>query len=130
MHRMQNSYRRSHGDHLGQDDHEVHAAVRFALVVAAIGVAFVVMAAVWVGTCDPTRSDTVACGAPQRTLLAFGAPLILLAGGVRAFLCTYRVWRVHGRWWGWQGAGWFLLMLMLLTLTMGAPLIAGPALAG
>ncbi|HZE16320.1 MAG TPA: hypothetical protein VE197_11745, partial [Mycobacterium sp.] len=74
--------------------------------------------------------DTAACGAPQRVLLAFGAPVILLAAGLWAFLRTYRVWRDRGTWWAWQGAGWFLFMLMLLTLTMGAPPIAGPVFAG
>jgi hypothetical protein len=36
------------------------------------------------------------------------------------------VWRAEGTWWGWQGAGWFLMTLMLLTLTMGFPVLAGP----
>jgi hypothetical protein len=31
------------------------------------------------------------------------------------------VWRARGRWWIWQGAGWFLLMLMLVVLGMTAP---------
>ena len=121
----------SGGDHLGQEDGEVHAAVRFAVIAAAIGIGFVIVAALWVSTCNGAKAvDTAACGAPQRTLLAFGAPVILLAAGSWAFLRTYRIWRDHGTWWPWQGAGWFLLMLMLLTLTMGAPPIAGPALAG
>ena len=69
--------------------------------------------------------DTAACGAPQLTILAFGAPVILLVAGVWAFVRTYRVWRDHGIWWAWQGAGWLLMVLMFVTLTMGAP-IAGP----
>jgi hypothetical protein len=128
---MQNSRQHSPGDHLGHEDSEVHAAVRFAVLAAAAGVGFLIVAALWVSTCKgQMASDTVACGAPQRALLAFGAPAILLAGGGWAFLRTYRVWRDRGTWWAWQGAGWFLLMLMLLTLTMGVPPIAGPALAG
>ncbi len=123
--------RGAQGDGLGQDDAEVHAAVRFAAFAAVTGVAFVVVAALWVSTCNGTTAvDTAACGAPQRTLLAFGAPIILLAAGCWAFVRTYRVWRDRGIWWAWQGAGWFLLMLMLLTLVMGAPPIAGPALGG
>ena len=47
-------------------------------------------------------------------------------GGIGAFVRTYRVWRAQGTWWGWQGAGWFLMMVMLLTLTMGFPVLAGP----
>ena len=68
----------------------------------------------------------MACARPGRTLLGLGAPVILLIGGVGAFVRTYRVWRSDGTWWGWQGAGWFLMTLMLLTLTMGFPVLAGP----
>jgi hypothetical protein len=128
---MQTRGQRSGGDRLGQEDNEVHAAIRFAVVAAVAGVTFVIVAALWTSTCRGAMAiDTVACGAPQRTVLALGAPLILLAAGCWAFLRTYRVWRDHGTWWAWQGAGWFLLMLMLVTLTMGAPPIAGPALTG
>lgn len=128
---MRATHQSSPGDHPGQEDKAVHAAVRFAVVVTTGAIGFLVLAALWVSTCEPKMGlDTTACGTPQRTLLAFGAPLILLAGGVWAFFRTYRVWREHGIWWGWQGAGWFLLLLMLLTLTMGAPPIAGPGLAG
>ena len=126
---MQRAHERSSGDRLGQDDREVHAAVRFAVLAAAAGVGFVVLAALWVSTCPGTGVDTVACGAPQRTMLAFGGPLILFAGGLWAFLRTYRVWKAHGTWWGWHGAGWFLLTLTAVTVSMGVPAIAGPVLA-
>lgn len=126
---MQTQQHPSAGDHLGHEDHEVHAAVRFAILAAVAGVAFLIVAASWASTCTGAMSiDTVACGAPQLIILAFGAPLILLAAGCWAFVRTYRVWRDHGIWWAWQGAGWFLMMLMFVTLTMGAP-IAGPVLA-
>lgn len=117
---------RSRGDRLGQDDGEVHAAIRFAVLAAAAAVGFIVLAALWVSTCPGTGVDTVACGAPQRTLLAFGGPLILLAAGLWAFLRTYRVWRNEGTWWAWHGAGWFLLTLMVVAVSMGVPAIAGP----
>src|ERR1700739_231866 len=120
---------RSHGDRLGQEDGEVHAALRFAALATAAGVGFIVLAALWVSTCPGTGVDTVACGAPQRTLLAFGGPLILFGGGLWAFLRTYRVWRDEGTWWGWHGAGWFLLTLTAVTVSMGVPAIAGPMLA-
>ncbi|HTZ13399.1 MAG TPA: hypothetical protein VMC78_07235 [Mycobacterium sp.] len=122
---------RSGGDRLGHEDNEVHAAVRFAVVAAVAGVAFLIVAALWASTCQGAMSiDTVACGRPQLTILAFGAPLILLVAGCRAFLRTYRIWRSEGTWWAWQGAGWFLFTLMVVTLTMGAPPIAGHVLAG
>jgi hypothetical protein len=128
---MQTQRHSSGGDRLGHEDKEVRAAIRFAVLAAVAGMAFLIVAAVWASTCTGAMAvDTVACGAPQRTILAFGAPVILLAAGCRAFLRTYRVWRDCGTWWGWQGAGWFLFMLMLVALTMGTPLIAGPVLPG
>jgi hypothetical protein len=124
------THQSAHDDRLGQEDNEVREAVRFAITAGAVGVGFVILAAVWVSTCHGTMAvDTAACGMPQRTLLAFGAPVLLLAAGLWAFLRTYRVWRDGGTWWGWQGAGWFLMMLMMVTLSVGAPGIAGPALA-
>jgi hypothetical protein len=120
---------RSRGDRLGQDDDEVRAAIRFAVLAAAAGVGFVVIAALWVSTCGGTNVDTVACGPPQRTLLALGGPLILLVAGLWAFWRTYLVWRREGVWWGWHGAGWFLLTLMAVTLSMSVPPIAGLVLA-
>jgi hypothetical protein len=128
---MRTQRERSGGDRLGHEDKEVRAAIRFAVLAAVAGLAFLIVAAVWASTCTGAMAvDTVACGAPQRIILAFGAPVILLAAGCWAFLRTYRVWRNCGTWWGWQGAGWFLFMLMLVTLTMGTPLIAGPVLPG
>lgn len=126
---MQTADERLSGDRLGQDDDQVHAAIRFAVLATAAGVGFVVLAALWVSTCGGASLDTVACGPPERTMLAFGGPLILLIAGMWAFLRTYRVWRDEGTWWGWHGAGWFLLTLMLLTMAMGVPPIAGPAMA-
>lgn len=127
---MQTHQHPSTGDRLGQADNDVHDAVRYAVLAALAGVGFLIVAALWDSTCTGAMSvDTAACGAPQLTILAFGAPVILLATGVWAFVRTYRVWHDHGTWWAWQGAGWLLMVLMLVTLTMGAP-IAGPLLAG
>jgi hypothetical protein len=52
--------------------------------------------------------------------------VILLAAGLWAFLRTYRVWKANGTWWGWHGAGWFLLTLMVVMISMGVAPIAGP----
>jgi hypothetical protein len=120
---------RSGGDRLGQEDREVHAAVRFAVLAAIAAVGFLVIAAVWVSTCPGAEVDTVACGVPQRTLLALGGPMIALAAGIWAFIRTYQVWKARGTWWGWHGAGWFLLTVMALMVSMGVAKIAGPVLA-
>lgn len=110
-------------DRLGQQDGDVRAAARFAAVAAAAGVGFFILAALWVGSCDGAAA--AGCGIAQRRALAFGGPGILLGGGLWAFLRTYRVWRDNGTWWGWHGAGWFLLTLMLLVLIVGVPVVAG-----
>nr|WP_128618888.1 hypothetical protein [Mycobacterium lepraemurium] len=126
---MQKADERSGSDRLGQEDREVHAAIRFAVLCAAGAVGFLLIAAVWVSTCSTGGVDTVACGPPQRTRLAFGGPLIALAGGIWVFVRTYRVWKARGTWWGWHGAGWFLLTVMALMVAMGVAPIAGPVLA-
>ncbi len=111
------------------DERNGRAAARFALLIALAGVTFLVVAALWAHGCDArAHPDTASCGPVERTLLGLGAPVILLIGGGWAFLRTYRLWLERRPWWAWQGAGWFLLLLMLLTLTMGLPPIAGPAL--
>jgi hypothetical protein len=113
-----------HGDARGRDG--VFDAVRFSVGVAVAAVVFLVVATVWVSTCGGATFDTAACGAPQRTLLALGAPLILLYGAVRAFVRTYQIWRQNGPTWPWQGAGWFLMAAMLLALIGSVPSIAMP----
>lgn len=127
---MDTQQHRSTGDHLGHIDSEVHHAVRYAVLAAAAGLGYLIVGALWDSTCKGATSvDTAACGAFQLSILAFGGPLILFAAGVWAFVRTYRVWRAEGTWWAWQGAGWLLMVLMFVSLTMGAP-IAAPVLAG
>lgn len=116
----------SRGDRLGRDDSEVHSAIRFAVVAAVVGVGFLIMGALLVSTCSASTPRPAARPADPA---GAGGPLILCAAGLWAFLRTYRVWRAEGTWWGWHGAGWFLLTLMVLTLCIGVPPIAGPVMA-
>ncbi|MDY6996894.1 MAG: hypothetical protein SW019_09870 [Actinomycetota bacterium] len=52
-------------------------------------------------------------------------PTVLFLGGVGAFVQTYRVWKGGGGWAGWQGAGWFLMLVMLISLSLpGAAMMA------
>lgn len=116
------------GDRVGQRDGEVRAAVRFAGWATAAACGFLLVAAVWVSTCPRAEADTVACGAPQRFLLAVGGPAIAFGAALWALLRTYRVWKAAGTWWGWQGAGWFLLTVAVLMVALSLAPIAGPAL--
>lgn len=52
-------------------------------------------------------------------------PLFLFAGGLGAFIQTYRVWKSGSGWASWQGAGWFLMVVMLVSLAIpGAAMLA------
>ncbi|MCV7196162.1 hypothetical protein [Mycobacterium angelicum] len=57
-------------------------------------------------------------GMTRAPIGALGVPVLLFAGGVGAFLKTYCVWRAEGVWPIWHGAGWFLLTLMLVSLSV------------
>jgi hypothetical protein len=91
------------------------SAVRYTVVVVVIaGLAFAAYALI-------ARESVVA---------ASTVPAILLVGGVAAFVRTYRVWKAGGAWLPWQGAGWFLLVLMLVALPIpGAAMMAAQAVA-
>ncbi len=49
---------------------------------------------------------------------AIAPSAVLFAGGVGAFVKTYLDWRAHRAWPIWQGAGWALLTLTLLSLAV------------
>lgn len=105
---------RSDGDRRSREG--VREAVRFGAGILAAAATFLVVAAVWVGTCSGSTIDTAACGTAQRTLLGIGAALILLAGGAWA-LC--QAWRRHGAAWPWHGCAAVLLMTALLVVDVG-----------
>lgn len=98
-------------------------AVRFTAVDVIAALAVLGLALWWVGGCKsgPGIDALASCGPLRRNFLAIGAPLVLFLGGVWAFVRTIQVWRARGRWWIWQGAGWFMLLLMLVVLVMTAP---------
>ena len=103
------------------------AAARFTGLVLVLAVLVLGLGLVWASGCKSgAGGEALAhCSHFQRNVVAIGSPLILLLGGIGAFVPTYRVWRAGGRWWIWQGAGWFLLVLMLVELTMTAPVALG-----
>lgn len=108
-------------------DTGIRDAVRFAIGIGAAGAIFLIAAMVWVSTCQGATADSLACGAPQRTLLALAAPAVLMIGGLRAFVRAYQNWRRGEMSSAWQGAGWFLLTSMLLVLTTSLPALTGSA---
>ncbi len=81
------------------DPEMFRAAVTYVAVVIALAGAAFAATAVW-----------------RSLLAAILVPAILFAGGIGAFVRTYRVWRVEGVWPIWQAAGWFLLLAFLFCL--------------
>lgn len=104
----------------------IREPVRLSLAVSALGTVFLAVAAVWISTCSGDTADPVACGVPQRTALALGAPTIFLLGAVRAVVHTRHVWRRGRLWWAWQGSALALLALMLVALIVSLSALGGP----
>jgi hypothetical protein len=100
------------------------AAVKFVAVFVAVALVILLGAMAWMSGCKTGSGQGALdnCTALQRNTLAVGPAVVLFVGGAWAFVRTLRVWRARGGWWIWQGAGWFLLVLMLVVLTMTAPM--------
>lgn len=99
------------------------AAVKFGGVVVVVALVVLLASLAWLSACKTASGvgSLEACSAVQRYTLAIGPALVLFLGGVGAFVRTLQVWRAYGGWWIWQGAGWFLMMLMLVVLFTTAP---------
>ncbi len=94
-------------------------AVWFSVAVVMLATIALVAAVMWIGQCSvSTNVDTALCGRHRTPLIALASPTVLLIGGIVAFVQTYRVWRRRQSWWIWQGAGWFLLLLMVVNLML------------
>ena len=100
------------------------AAVKLVAVFVAIALLIMLGAMAWMSGCKTGTGHGALdnCSALQRNTLAVGPAVVLFIGGVWAFVRTIQVWRARGGWWIWQGAGWFLLVLMLVVLSMTAPM--------
>lgn len=61
-----------------------------------------------------------AVGDRESVLKAIATPAVLAVGGLGALGKTYAEWRAGRTWPIWQGAGWFLLALMLVALGIPA----------
>ncbi|ALR11789.1 hypothetical protein BST43_13565 [Mycobacteroides saopaulense] len=114
----------SDADRKSRDRRSFVHAVRFSLGVVALAVVALITAIVWMGQCSVSLDvDQALCGKRGTPLISMAAPGILLIGGIVAFAQTYRVWRRRESWWIWQGAGWFLLLLMVVMLVLAGRMI-------
>lgn len=94
-------------------------AAWFSLAVAVLAAITLITSVLWIGQCSVSLDvDTALCSRHGVPLIALASPMVLLIGGIVAFVQTYRVWRRRESWWIWQGAGWFLLLLMVANLML------------
>ncbi|WP_078312957.1 MULTISPECIES: hypothetical protein [unclassified Mycobacterium] len=102
-----------------RDRRTVQKAVRFSLTVVILAAITLVATVMWIGRCSISLDVNTALSSREGTpLIALASPTVLLIGGIVAFIQTYRVWRRRESWWVWQGAGWFLLVLMVVNLML------------
>ncbi len=96
-------------------------AVRTGLGFAVAGLLFLVVADLWIGTCTGSIAQAAGCAAPQKAMLALGAPAILLVGGVWSLARGYRT-RVEGAVRpACLTAGWSLVALSAVTGLLSLP---------
>ncbi|MEU1984841.1 hypothetical protein [Nocardia sp. NPDC019395] len=107
------------------DDGNFRRAVRYSLAVLTAAALVCTATAIWSAAAQCRDADTLLCDTPARAAILFGPGVLLLLGGIGAFVETIRVWRRGGTWPIWQGAGWFLFLIMLFYLGLGASTIPG-----
>ncbi|WP_433678884.1 hypothetical protein [Nocardia sp. CA-119907] len=100
-------------------------AIYVATVLAVAAVVFVVTA-IWAAQrAACANAEMMLCDAPAKTAIVAGPTVVLILGGIGAFVQTYREWRRGGSWPIWQGAGWFLFTMMIVYLGIGGGSVAG-----
>ncbi|MBC7301024.1 MAG: hypothetical protein H5T78_08720 [Nocardia sp.] len=105
----------------GSDGGEYRRAALY--VVGVVGLAAIVFGLVniWAASrsaCE--HAHTHLCDGAAESAIVIGPSAILLLGGIGAFVRTIQRLRAGKSWPTWQGAGWFLFILMTAYLAIGA----------
>ncbi|MGQ4599325.1 hypothetical protein [Nocardia sp. R6R-6] len=95
-----------------------HAATYVVAVLATATLVFLLILW-WAARRECTNADTLLCDATAQAAVVIAPSAILLFGGIGAFVETYIQWRRGRAWPIWQGAGWFLFVLMVVYLGIG-----------
>ncbi|MGY1942772.1 hypothetical protein [Nocardia asiatica] len=99
------------------------AATYVAAVLAVAAVVFLLIL-LWAAQRECAERDRLLCDAPAQVAIVLGPSAVLLIGGIGAFVETFLQWRRGRTWPIWQGAGWFLLVLMVVYLGIGGGAVA------
>ncbi|MEV0334425.1 hypothetical protein [Nocardia sp. NPDC050717] len=96
-------------------------AARYLVAVIVTAALVAATTAIWAGGRSACAdAPTTLCDGPAKAAVLLTPAVILLFGGLGAFVRTYLAWRRGQRWPLWQGAGWFLFLLMTVYLGAGA----------
>ncbi|QIS11835.1 hypothetical protein [Nocardia arthritidis] len=107
-----------------RDPRSARRAMRYGIVVlVCAGIVFGATVG-WAAQRPQCLSQRMLCDGPAQTAVVFGPAVVLLLGGIGAFVQTYLAWRRREGWPIWQGAGWFLFTLMLVYLGIGGGALA------
>ncbi|MFF2549689.1 hypothetical protein ACFVUS_01765 [Nocardia sp. NPDC058058] len=102
-----------------RDPRTFRRAARYVVIVLALTAVVAAAALVWAAARPRCLdADTMLCDTAAKLTVGLGPGLVLLFGGIGAFVLTLREWRAGGVWPIWQGAGWFLFTLMVVYLTI------------
>lgn len=88
------------------------------LVTAGVVTAAVLIWAAARGRC--LNADGILCDTTARLAVGLGPGLVLLGGGLGALVLALRAWRAGRAWPIWQGAGWILLTIMVIYLSVAS----------
>ncbi|MFC9995073.1 hypothetical protein [Nocardia sp. NPDC127526] len=94
-------------------------AVKYVVAVLVVTAVAAGLAVVWASSRQACLgAESMLCDTPSRLVVGMIPGGILLLGGLGAFAITVREWRAGRAWPIWQGAGWFLLVLMVVYLSV------------
>ncbi|MGW0250619.1 hypothetical protein ACWDYH_28700 [Nocardia goodfellowii] len=102
------------------DDNTYRRAATYGLSVIGVAVLVAALSYWWAAARERcSGADAVLCDTSSRAAVVFGPGVVLLLGGLGAFVITYLAYRRGKNWVIWQGAGWFLFVLMTVYLAIG-----------
>ncbi|GAB4586886.1 hypothetical protein [Nocardia sp. IFM 10818] len=94
-------------------------AVKYVVAVLVVTAVAAGLAVVWASSRQACLdAESMLCDTSSRLVVGMIPGGILLLDGLGAFVITVREWRAGHAWPIWQGAGWFLLVLMVVYLSV------------
>ncbi len=108
------------------DDRTFRRVAIYVAAVLAVAALVFAITAIWAADRRACAgAETMLCDTAAKSAILAGPPVVLILGGIGAFVQTYREWRRGRSWPIWQGGGWFLFTMMIVYLGIGGGSVAG-----